>query len=53
MSIIRVGLAETSKFSEGWEAIFGKKHGAKKVSAPKKAKQSKATSAKKKVRKKK
>jgi hypothetical protein len=25
VSIIRVGLAETKRFSEGYEAIFGKK----------------------------
>jgi hypothetical protein len=25
VSIVRVGLAETKKFSEGYEAIFGKK----------------------------
>lgn len=25
MSIVRVGLAETKKFSDGYEAIFGKK----------------------------
>jgi hypothetical protein len=25
MSIVRVGLAETKKFAEGYEAIFGKK----------------------------
>lgn len=25
MSIVRIGLAETKHFSEGWEAIFGKK----------------------------
>lgn len=25
MSIVRIGLAETKDFSEGWEAIFGKK----------------------------
>ena len=25
MSIVRVGLSETKNFSEGWEAIFGKK----------------------------
>lgn len=25
MSIVRVGLAETRKFAEGYEAIFGKK----------------------------
>lgn len=28
MSIVRVGLAETKKFSEGYEAIFGKKKAA-------------------------
>lgn len=25
MSIVRIGLAETRNFAEGWEAIFGKK----------------------------
>lgn len=25
MSIVRIGLAETKRFSEGYEAIFGKK----------------------------
>jgi hypothetical protein len=25
VSIVRIGLAETKNFSEGWEAIFGKK----------------------------
>ena len=25
MSIVRIGLAETKNFSEGYEAIFGKK----------------------------
>ena len=25
VSIVRIGLAETKDFSEGWEAIFGKK----------------------------
>ena len=25
MSIVRVGLAETKKFSEGYDAIFGKR----------------------------
>ncbi len=25
MSIVRIGLAETKKFSEGYEAIFGRK----------------------------
>jgi hypothetical protein len=27
VSIIRVGLAETKKFAEGYDAIFGKKTG--------------------------
>ena len=27
MSIVRVGLSETQKFAEGYEAIFGKKGG--------------------------
>ena len=30
MSIVRIGLAETKKFAEGYEAIFGKKHGQEK-----------------------
>jgi hypothetical protein len=30
MSIVRVGLAETKNFSEGYEAIFGKKKDDKK-----------------------
>jgi hypothetical protein len=34
VSIVRVGLAETKKFAEGYEAIFGKK----KTTKPKKAK---------------
>src|SRR5215469_2350059 len=37
VSIIRVGLAETKKFSDGWEAIFGKKSGSTKQKAPKAA----------------
>ena len=28
VSIVRIGLAETKNFSEGWEAIFGKKKSA-------------------------
>ena len=28
MSIVRIGLAETKKFAEGYEAIFGKKKSA-------------------------
>lgn len=35
MSIVRTGLAETKGFSEGWDAIFGKKKTAK---GPKKSK---------------
>jgi hypothetical protein len=29
VSIVRVGLAETKKFAEGYDAIFGKKKAAK------------------------
>jgi hypothetical protein len=29
VSIVRIGLAETKKFAEGYEAIFGKKSSAK------------------------
>jgi hypothetical protein len=49
VSIIRIGLAETKHFSEGYEAIFG----AKKKSAPAKAKKTakKAKPAKKKAKK--
>jgi hypothetical protein len=31
VSIVRIGLAETKNFSEGWEAIFGKKKKTKKT----------------------
>jgi len=34
MSIVRIGLGETDKFGEGYDAIFGKK----KITRPKKAK---------------
>lgn len=41
MSIIRIGLAETKKFAEGYEAIFGpkkkKQEEPAKAEAPKKA----------------
>ena len=37
MSIVRVGLAETKNFSEGYEAIFGKKDEPKKVEPAKPA----------------
>ncbi len=35
MSIVRVGLAETPGYAEGYEAIFGKKELKKKDEAPK------------------
>ncbi len=51
MSIIRIGLAQTKNFSDGYEAIFGKQDAAAapakkakataKRSAPKKAKKAK------------
>lgn len=46
MSIVRVGLAETKNFGEGYDAIFGKKKAAKKK--PAKAAAKKKTKAKKK-----
>lgn len=42
VSIVRVGLAETKNFSEGYEAIFGKKT---KAAAPAKKKPAKTTKA--------
>lgn len=33
MSIVRIGLAEGKKFGSGYDAIFGKKKGAKKPAA--------------------
>ena len=51
MSIVRVGLAETKKFSEGYDAIFGKKKAeAQETAKDKKA--AKKASAKKKTKKK-
>ena len=43
MSIVRVGLAETKNFAEGYDLIFGKKKAtkAKKAAAPAKAKKKK------------
>jgi hypothetical protein len=35
VSIVRVGLAETKNFSEGYEAIFGKKDEPKKAESEK------------------
>jgi len=49
MSIVRVGLGETKKFADGYDAIFGKK----KSSAGKKAKSAAASAKSKKVKKKK
>ena len=37
MSIVRVGLAETKKFAEGYDSIFGRKKKAAAPAAPKKA----------------
>ena len=53
MSIVRVGLAETKNFAEGYDAIFGKKSSAAKKPAKTKpakkpAKAKKKSSAKKK-----
>jgi hypothetical protein len=50
VSIVRVGLAETKKFAEGYDAIFGKKKGgaARKAARP----AARKTAAKKKARKK-
>ena len=50
MSIVRVGLGETAKFAEGYEAIFGKKKPSAKKSKP--AKKSVASAKRKKSRKK-
>ncbi len=36
MSIVRIGMAETKNYSEGYEAIFGKKKAAAKKPAAKK-----------------
>jgi hypothetical protein len=48
VSIVRIGLAETKHFSEGYEAIFG---GKKKKNAKPKAKKKAARPAKKKAKK--
>jgi len=50
VSIVRIGLAETGGFSDGWDAIFGKK---KKPEAKPAAKAAKPAKAKKKTSKKK
>jgi len=41
VSIVRVGLAETKNFSEGYEAIFGKKDDKKKAEGAKAAEEAK------------
>ncbi len=51
MSIIRVGLAETKKFAEGYDAIFGGKK-KDKTAGPKASKKATAKAAKKKGKKK-
>lgn len=48
MSIVRVGMAEDGKFSDGWEAIFKKKGAATKPAAKKSAKAMKKPAKKKK-----
>lgn len=53
MSIIRVGLAETKKFAEGYDAIFGKaKKDSKTTEEPKATDKPAAKAAKKKSKKK-
>ncbi len=47
MSIVRVGLAETKNFAEGYEAIFGKKTQTKKSSGKSSAAKKKTKSKKK------
>jgi hypothetical protein len=51
VSIVRVGLAETKNFAEGYDAIFASKPASKKASKPK-ASKSKAKSKKKPAKKK-
>ncbi len=38
MSIVRIGMAETKNYSDGYDAIFGKKKAAKTPTAKKPAK---------------
>jgi hypothetical protein len=53
VSIIRVGLSETKHFSDGYDAIFGKKKVAKKAGSGAKAAKAAKKPAKKKAAKKK
>lgn len=46
MSIVRIGLAETKNFSEGWDAIFGGKKKEEKVEKEEPKKEAKAPEAK-------
>ena len=52
MSIVRVGLAETKRFAEGYEAIFGNKKKAATPAKPKAKAKAKAAKKKPKARKK-
>ena len=52
MSIVRIGLAETKKFAEGYEAIFGKDKTAERDAKAKEPAKAKASAKKKKVKKK-
>jgi hypothetical protein len=51
VSIIRVGLSQTRKYSEGWDAIFGKGKGQKKAAKPAKVSAKKGKKGSKKARK--
>lgn len=53
MSIVRIGLAETKKFSDGYEAIFGKQKAETTSAEPKSKKKAAPAKAKKKTPKKK
>lgn len=53
MSIVRIGLAETKHFAEGYDAIFGSKKKAQEEEPAKAKKPKKAARAKKKAGKKK
>jgi hypothetical protein len=52
VSIVRIGLAETKKFSEGYDAIFGKKPAGTKAKKPSKKTGAKAKAGAKKKKKK-
>lgn len=47
MSIVRIGLAETKNFAEGYDAIFGKKKSAENKKTKPAAKKKKKTAKKK------